>query len=410
MKAFILAGGLGTRLATVAREWPKAMVPIGRKPFLEYLLENLSRQDIREVVLLTGYKEEKIRSHFGNGYANVHIEYSNESKALGTAGAIAQAIKRFSAIGDDVLVLNGDTYFDVPFRCLAEFHKKRKNLVTMALKYQDCTDRYGSVIMEKGLVCCFKEKTAGQGGGIINGGAYIVSREVLDETGNWAGMSIEEDVFPLLAAEGSIGGVLFFGRFIDIGVPEDYEAATQVLDEWIATPKKRVIFLDRDGIINIDRGYTYKTEDLEFVDGCIEFLREARKMNYELVIVTNQAGIAKGEFSEADHANFMAAIISRLGKEGIEILDYLYCPFHPEAKIEKYRKRSFDRKPNPGMILRAAERHFIDLTSSWMVGDKVSDRIELPYLRTLLLRGGHDLGDGLAFNSFESIIEEIKNG
>ena len=191
----------------------------------------------------------------------------------------------------------------------------------------------------------------------------------------------------------------------------DFARANEVLPSWLKEPKHRAVFLDRDGVINVDFGYVFETKDIAFVDGAVEFLRELKSLGYLLIVVTNQAGIARGIFTEADHHAFTAALMSRLRAAGVELQDVLYCPYHPEAAVERYRVDSLDRKPAPGLVLRAAERHSIDLFASWMIGDKESDRIALPYLRTLLLQGRYNLSESAAaFSSFDAILEKIRNG
>ncbi len=207
-----------------------------------------------------------------------------------------------------------------------------------------------------------------------------------------------------------MAGIPFPGRFIDIGIPEDYRIADAHLGAWMDEDKRKVIFLDRDGVINIDLGYVADLNHLRFLDGAMDFMRAARGLGYELVVVTNQAGIAKGKYTEAEYHAFMDGLLERLHAQRIDVLDSYYCPFHPEGVIGEYRKDSFDRKPAPGMILKAAEKHSVDLFSSWMVGDKDSDRIDLPYLRSLVLRGSHEARqDPYTCRSFEEMLEIIKN-
>lgn len=136
---------------------------------------------------------------------------------------------------------------------------------------------------------------------------------------------------------------------------------------------KRALFLDRDGVINHDAGYTSRVENFRLINGIFDLCREATRSGYLLIVVTNQAGIGRGYYSEEDFLALTDWMCNRFMLEGVTITDVFYCPFHPEHGVGDYKKDSFDRKPNPGMLLRAAEEHGIDMRRSIMIGDKDSD-------------------------------------
>jgi D-glycero-D-manno-heptose 1,7-bisphosphate phosphatase len=135
----------------------------------------------------------------------------------------------------------------------------------------------------------------------------------------------------------------------------------------------RALFLDRDGVINYDSGYTSKVESFRFIDGIFDVCRTARKLGYLLIVVTNQAGIGRGYYSEQDFLNLTKWMCEQFAANDILISDVFYCPYHPEHGVGPYKKDSFDRKPNPGMLFRAAEKYNLDLNRSMMIGDKDSD-------------------------------------
>lgn len=136
---------------------------------------------------------------------------------------------------------------------------------------------------------------------------------------------------------------------------------------------KRALFLDRDGVINHDAGYTSRAENFQFIDGIFDLCRAATRSDYLLVVVTNQAGIGRGYYSVEDFLALTAWMRARFKVEDAPIADVFYCPFHPEHGVGEYKKDSFDRKPNPGMLLHAAEKHSLDMGRSIMIGDKDSD-------------------------------------
>lgn len=135
----------------------------------------------------------------------------------------------------------------------------------------------------------------------------------------------------------------------------------------------KALFLDRDGIINVDSGYVSTLSDFIFVDGLFPFLKKAQNSGYKLIIVTNQSGIARGYYTESDFLNLMKEVLAKMGEQGIQIDATYYCPYHPEGKVASYAIEHFDRKPSPGMILRAIQDHQIDPSQSYMIGDHWRD-------------------------------------
>ena len=139
--------------------------------------------------------------------------------------------------------------------------------------------------------------------------------------------------------------------------------------------KNKALFLDRDGVINVDYGHVFEIEKFHFIDGIFELCKKAQELGYLLIVVTNQAGIAKGFYKEEQFLELTKWMDGEFKKRGIEILKVFYCPYHKDAKIEKYRQDSYDRKPNPGMLLKAIEEFKINPQKSIMIGDKESDMI-----------------------------------
>lgn len=156
---------------------------------------------------------------------------------------------------------------------------------------------------------------------------------------------------------------------------------------------RKALFLDRDGIINIDCAYPHKPEQIIFTEGIFDLCKEALSRGYLLIVVTNQAGVAKGYFTEEDVRKLHEWMRQKFNERGIEIHAFYYCPFHPKATVEKYRKESDWRKPGPGMILQAVKDFNINITESLMVGDKGSDRISLPGLKSVIVRSKYTAED-----------------
>ncbi len=137
--------------------------------------------------------------------------------------------------------------------------------------------------------------------------------------------------------------------------------------------QNKALFLDRDGVINIDYGYVHKVENFHFVEGIFDLCRKAQNLGYLIIIITNQAGIAKGHYTEEQFLELTKWMESQFLKQDIKITKTYYCPYHIDAVVEKYKLDSFDRKPNPGMFLKAIKEFNIDPQKSIMIGDKDID-------------------------------------
>lgn len=135
----------------------------------------------------------------------------------------------------------------------------------------------------------------------------------------------------------------------------------------------RALFLDRDGVINVEKNYVHRVEDFEFLPGIFDLCASARAQGYRLVVVTNQAGIGRGLYTEADFQHLTQYMVGVFRQRGIDIARVYHCPFHPTAGLGEYRRESFDRKPQPGMLLKARDELGLDLSRSAFIGDKASD-------------------------------------
>lgn len=227
MEAIVLAGGLGTRLKSVVSDLPKPMAPVGDKPFLEYIFKYLKKNGIVRVILSVGYKWENINAYFGDCFEGIDIVYSIEAEPLGTGGAIKKA-KQF-VNDENVFIINGDTFFDVPLDNLHSVFQKEDKLM-LSLKTMHHFDRYGCVESnEQSQVTAFTEKGYRESGN-INGGIYLISKSIFEDYRLEEKFSFEkfmEDNFKTL----KIRAALFDTYFIDIGIPEDYIKAQNELKE-----------------------------------------------------------------------------------------------------------------------------------------------------------------------------------
>lgn len=385
-QAVVLVGGRGSRLADLTLQIPKPLLPIdGDRVFLDYIMELIARHGYTDIVLLAGYLGEQVeRRYTARTIGEATIRVLREPAPLGTGGALTVARE----ILDDAFVLmNGDALFDINLRALEVEARTGGALATLALKAVDDASRYGRVIMEDGRIVAFLEKDVRvRGPGTINGGVYVLQRGLLDLIGRTP-CSIERDVFPRLAERDDLRGRAFEGYFIDIGTPESLARGRRELPENRVRP---AAFLDRDGVLNIDRGYTHRPEDLHLVPGAAEAVRRLNDLGYLVLVVSNQAGIARGYYSISDAVLFNQALQARLACEGAHIDRFYISPYHPDGTVPAFATDHEDRKPNPGMLRRAFAEWPIAKAGSFLIGDKATDieAAERAGLRGFLLAGG----------------------
>lgn len=230
MEAIILAGGRGTRLGKLTDDLPKPMVPVHGRPFLELLMRRWKKKGVSRFVLSVGYRYEKIEEYFGQEFEGVPVVYCREEKPLGTGGALLRSMELLSSAGD-CLMMNGDTYFEVDLQSIRQFHEKSQSVFTLALFEIGQPDRYEAVeTAADGKITAFLGRD--RQGGFANGGVYLLNPQAvrrlcahLPEV-----HSLERDAFPAWVSSGeAVYGFVSDGRFLDIGIPEDYERAEQII-------------------------------------------------------------------------------------------------------------------------------------------------------------------------------------
>jgi len=226
MEVVILAGGMGTRLHEAVPDLPKPMAPVNGKPFLWYILSWLTEYPISKVILSTGYKHESIISYFGDSFEGIPVEYAIEKEPLGTGGGLMFAAGKAS--GSDFIVINGDTYFPINLTELYSFHTGHSAFITVALKKMKDFSRYGAVECTDGKIIQFHEKKFCQDG-FINGGIYLMNRNMLMSRHLPESFSLEKDVLEKSAGTGDLNGMVFTEPFLDIGIPEEYQRAGTIL-------------------------------------------------------------------------------------------------------------------------------------------------------------------------------------
>jgi len=230
--AIILAGGAGTRLKQAVPDKPKPMALVNGKPFLEYVLNYLTRFRVSHVVLSIGFKAEQIQNHFGNKFGKLKISYAIEKQPLGTGGGIQLALQKTNA--ENVFILNGDTFFDADLDKIEKFHVSKKANLTVALKKVEDASRYGTVVTNKnGCIIQFREKKEGEKNALINGGVYLIDKKSFLSYNFPEKFSFEKEFLEKQVGKKGFYGLPFNTYFIDIGIPETYKKAqTDLLNEF----------------------------------------------------------------------------------------------------------------------------------------------------------------------------------
>lgn len=345
------------------------MLKVGDRPFLAWLLREVVRYGVTDVLLLTGHLsgvvEEGVQALRDWLPRPVTLAISEEPVRAGTGGALFHARGQLQ---DSFLLLNGDSLFDCNLAPALARAEEPGVLGRLMLRRVADASRYGVVEASGDRVTAFRERPEPGRPGLINGGVYRLDRRIVDRTA--AVCSLERDVLPGLAREGLLRGAESDGWFIDIGIPSDLARAQHELPRRLARP---ALFLDRDGVCNVDHGWVGTRERFEWTPGAKMAIRMAHERGWHVFIVTNQAGVARGLYDEAAVQALHAWMQDEVLQAGGVIDDIRYCPFHPEAAVPAYRRTSSWRKPAPGMILDLLRAWQLDPARCVLVGDRPTD-------------------------------------
>lgn len=362
-QAIFLAGGLGTRLGGRTQATPKPLLEIAGRPFLETLLDEVTRHGFTDILLLAGHFGDQIASRYdGKNWRGARIRVLREPEPLGTGGALRFALPHLAPA---FLMANGDSFFDINLRALAV--NVPDSGVVMALRDAG-GDRYGRVRFVDGKVTSFHTPKEGFAGP-INGGIYAFSRDIAAAVPQGK-TSLEVDIFPALAAAGRMRGMLFDGYFIDIGVPPDFERSQVELPWHVRRP---AVFFDRDGVLNRDIGYLHLPADFAWSHGAREAVRQCNDRGYYAFVVTNQAGVARGYYGEPEVRALHRWMDEQLAAVGAHVDAFEYCPHHPDGIAANYARSCRRRKPEPGMILDLLADWPVDKGRSFLIGNSPSD-------------------------------------
>jgi len=404
MKIVIMAGGKGTRIASVNAEVPKPMIPVNGKPVLEHTIECISRQGYTDFILVVGHLGHIITEYFGEGSRfGVTIRYIEEKIPLGTAGALFYLQDELT---EDFLLVNGDIIFDINIDRMYQYHKSHGKLATI-LTHPNSHPYDSGIILadEKGCVYRWlhKEEPRKWYCNRVNAGIHMLSPMIFQlENGTLFAaekkLDLDRDVLKAIIPQGQLY-VYDSPEYVkDMGTPDRLQAVSADIENGVVQTrnwknKQKAIFLDRDGTINQYVGFLRNIDDFELISGVAEAIKAWNNAGYLVIVVTNQPVIARGEVTIEELQEIHNKMETLLGEEGAYVDAIYYCPHHPdkgfEGEVKELKIKCDCRKPNPGMLLKAAKDYNIDLSQSYMIGDSENDVLagEAAGCKTILYNG-----------------------
>ncbi len=392
MKVVLMAGGKGTRIASVASDIPKPMIPIEGKPVLEHEIECLRNQGFTDLILTVGHLSHAITEYFGDGSGTspatgkpfgVSIQYYVETEPLGNAGAL---YKLKDQLTEDFLLLNADVVFNVDFNRFVAYHRKKGGLVTLLTHPNNHPYDSGLIVADQnGAIVRWLAKEDDRTGWFrnrVNAGLHVVSPKVLETPVSSAKVDLDRQILKPLAETGKMFAYDSPEYVKDMGTPERYRSVCEAfhcgkVQAKNLCNKQKAVFLDRDGTINKYVGFLRDIDDFELLPGVAEAIRKINESGYLAIVVTNQPVIARGEVTLEQLQQIHNKMETLLGREGAYVDGIYFCPHHPHkgypGEVPELKIECGCRKPKAGMLLEAAKDFNIDLSQSFMVGDSETD-------------------------------------
>ncbi|MDB9718835.1 HAD-IIIA family hydrolase [Candidatus Pelagibacter sp.] len=365
--AVILVGGKGSRLGPLTKKTPKPLIKINNQVFLDILLSKILKYNFNKIYLICSFKKEKFFKIYHNKILhNSKIICIDEGSPKDTGGALYK-IKKF--IKNDFILINGDTYFDIDISRIINT-KFKNSICTIAITKNNNNNLNHKInnihINKKKIIQFSKIKT-----NLMNGGVYFFKKKIFKSIIEKK-CSLENDILKRLIEKKKIHGIYFKEKFIDIGSHKTIKFLKKNKDFL----KQKVIFLDRDGVINRLRNndYVKNYNEFKFLPSVSDAISYIKKKNYLVIIITNQACVGKSIISKKKlnliHDKMQKYLKS---KNNAHVDDIFFSPYYKYSNNIKYRNNIIDRKPNPGMLIKAIKKWNIDKKKSFFIGDSLTD-------------------------------------
>ncbi|MEX1365240.1 MAG: HAD-IIIA family hydrolase [Nannocystaceae bacterium] len=406
--AVILAGGKGTRLASVSEGRPKPLVPVAGVPVVVRQIELLVRYGIDEVFLTTGYRADVLEAELGDGSRwGIALHHVREDTPLGTAGGVAALADR---LHEDFLVLYGDVLVHIDLQRLLDFHRESGAHATVVVHPND--HPYDSDLVdldEQGRVRGFHPKPRPDDGpdlpNMVSAALYVLSPSALSHIETGVKQDFVRHIFPRMMAQGAPLFAYHTTEYLkDMGTPDrlarvEGDILSGMVEAMHAEHTRPTLFLDRDGVINEEIDGVRSPEQLKLLPGVGEAIRRANKAGWLVAVVTNQPIIAKGFIDESDLHAVHLRLQTVLGRAGAWVDGIVHCPHHPQRGFEGERPElkieCACRKPAPGMLEQHASRLAVDRGRAVLVGDSWRDMAAAHAFgaEAIGVRTGHGLRD-----------------
>ena len=364
-QCIILAGGYGSRLGRLTEKTPKPLLKINNKKFVDYIIQLLKNQGFKKFIILTYFNSQKFSKHFKK--EKKYIKVIKEKKKLGTSGSIKNI---YNKLDSSFVVVNGDTLFDINIRDLVVNAKKSKaNCFVSLIKSNNHYGKFSYKINKNYKVTNYIKSNSKNI--FVSGGIYYFKKNVFSKLKKGPS-ELDADILQNLFKKKKLYAKIYKKKFIDIGTPKDFNRSKFLIPKILNKP---ACFLDRDGVINKDLKYVSSKERFIWNTKIFETIKLLNDNNYSVFVLTNQSGIARGYYKESDVNNLHEWVNFKLNNKGAYITKFYFCPYYKDGKIKKYKKKSFDRKPMPGMLFKAAKEFFIIKQKSFLIGDQITDII-----------------------------------
>ena len=420
-QALILSGGFGKRADIFSQGVPKSLLVIDEKPLIDYQLKEISKTKIKKIHFLLGYQSERIIEYLTNSHWQKHfsISFSIESEPMGTGGALVNAQ---DVLDNEFLLICGDLMIDGAIKYFLEnseyfenviLHRATEHIFDSNLLVLDIDNKVTDVVMKPHIDSSYLRNRAFTG-------VYKLSRYFVDYLKQTYGNSkfdLDSDGIKQVLPDKHVFYSISSPGFIrDIGTKDRFNEVTKMYKSGGFRARSKAVFLDRDGVVNLDNGYINHPDKIILSHGLIPFIKQIKELGFKVFVVTNQPILARGEIEFSELEIIHAKIDTILADHDTYIDEYFVCPHHPdkgfEGEILSLKVICSCRKPKPGLLIQAIEKYSVVIDESFMVGDREVDFLAA---RSIGLKYAHLSKDqvnlGLPiFHSFDEILQEFVGG